>query len=125
MITAILPIRLVSVANIREHWAKRAKRTSEQRNLVKFALRNQTHKAWKDGELKKLLVSITRIAPRELDGDNLQSACKATRDGVADALTVDDRHPDISWEYRQMKGMPKEYAVQIEISDIADWDKLP
>jgi hypothetical protein len=50
-----------------------------------------------------------------LDGDNLQSAFKATRDGVADWLGVDDGDPRLDWQYRQRKGAAKVYAVEIEV----------
>ena len=115
MISVVLPIRLVSVANIREHWAKRAKRTKEQRNLADLALRRMTHEVWNGRELRTFAVTITRIAPRGLDGDNLQSACKGLRDGIADAMLVDDGDPRITWNYRQSSGRPKQYAVLIEI----------
>lgn len=128
MITAILPIRLVSVANLREHWSKKAKRTAEHRAIASLALRRETHKCWVHGpgivpfktsqlDLKKIVVSLTRVAPRSLDTDNLASACKGLRDGIADALTAADNHPNIRWEYSQQKGRPKEYAVLVEIRE--------
>jgi hypothetical protein len=55
------------------------------------------------------------VAPRALDGDNLQSAFKAVRDGVADWLGVDDGHKNLDWQYYQRKDGPKVYAVEIEV----------
>lgn len=50
-------------------------------------------------------VTLTRIAPRELDDDNLAYAFKAVRDGVADALGLkNDRDPRVSWSYSQERG---------------------
>ena len=126
MISLVLPIRLVSVANLREHWAKKAKRTAEHRSIASMALRKHTHLVYeKDKTLKHILISISRIAPRMLDGDNLQSACKGLRDGIADALLVPDNHPNILWEYKQHRGRPKEYAVHVEIWDVGTWQNLP
>lgn len=59
------------------------------------------------------VVTLTRVAPRRMDGDNLQGACKAVRDAVADWLRVDDGSPLITWRYAQRQGRPKEYAVEI------------
>ena len=58
---------------------------------------------------------LTRIAPRQLDGDNLQSAFKATRDGVADWLGIDDGDKRLDWQYRQRSGGAKVYAVELEV----------
>ena len=62
-----------------------------------------------------LKITITRIGPRELDGDNLQGACKHVRDGVADWLGINDRSKLLKWEYAQAKGEPKEYGVKIRV----------
>lgn len=113
-----VPIRLVSVLNAREYWRARAKRTKDQRAGVGLLLqahappgmrgilaRTPTSMAW---------VHLTRVAPGRLDGDNLQGACKAVRDEIADFLGLDDRNDDrFTWVYEQARA--KEYAVQIAI----------
>ena len=60
-------------------------------------------------------IVLTRVAPRALDGDNLQSGFKAVRDGVADWLGVDDGSRLVEWEYRQRAGGVKQYSVEIEV----------
>lgn len=62
---------------------------------------------------KGLIVTIYRIAPRELDDDNLRGAAKAVRDSVAECLGIDDRDPRCTWNYGQIRGKVKEYAVRI------------
>jgi hypothetical protein len=119
-----LPLRLVSEANARGHWSKGARRAADQRGTVRVRLNGEV-RAWlfqfvpgARFELRnevRLIVTITRIAPRELDGDNLQRSCKAVRDGIADALGVDDRSPRVEWNYAQRKGGKGEYAVEIHI----------
>ena len=101
MITVRLPLRLVSEANARDGWRAAHGRAQEQRGLVRMALglrpiRPPCH-CW-----------ITRIGPRRLDGDNLQRACKAVRDGVADALGIDDGSEAVTWAYDQRKPLPGE-----------------
>ncbi len=111
MISLTLPIRTVSEANTREHWAKRAKRAQSHRQHAHTVTR-----VWLLGSVPKTLpaiVTLTRLAPRTLDDDNLRGALKAVRDGVADALGVDDRDPRVSWEYAQEKH--KVPGVRIEI----------
>lgn len=61
-------------------------------------------------------VTFTRIAPRELDDDNLRSSFKSIRDGVADAFGCSDRDPRLLFEYAQERGRPHEYAVRITIT---------
>jgi hypothetical protein len=102
-----IPIRTVSEMNARGHWAARAARVKRHRQTTHWVLR---------GTIKPDIpctITLTRIAPRELDGDNLQASFKATRDGVADWLNVDDRDSRVVWRYAQRRGERKRYAVEV------------
>lgn len=110
-VTIKLPLRLVSELNQREHWTVRKKRAGQQRPLVRLMLAKE--RLW-PVELPAR-VTITRIAPRALDDDNAAGSAKHVRDGVADALGVDDRTNLVVWEVQQRRGKPKEYAVEIRV----------
>ena len=113
----ILPVKTVSTLNVREHWAKRAARAKLQRaNAYHYLIRNIGTARPK----LPITVTITRIAPRKLDDDNLAGACKSIRDGVADYFQTDDRNPHIAWKYGQKKGGVGEYGVIIEIESKPD-----
>lgn len=102
-----LPIKTVSEANRREHWAKKAARVKAHRKA-----------AWllTPAHALPCIVRLTRIAPRALDeGDNLPASLKAVRDGIADRLGVDDRDDRVTWVYYQRRGRPGEYAVEVEL----------
>jgi crossover junction endodeoxyribonuclease RusA len=100
-----LPIRIESVANKREHWGKKAARTK----LHRFAaLAIQPHPL-------PCVVTLIRVAPRQLDDDNLASGFKALRDGIADRLGVKDNDPRVQWKYAQVRGKAKEYAARVRI----------
>ena len=62
-----------------------------------------------------VVITLTRVSPRELDDDNLRPALKSARDGIADWLQVDDRDPRVKWEYAQERGKPK--GVRVEVAD--------
>lgn len=109
MIRVDLPLRIVSCANLREHWAKRANRARSHR-LAAIAV--PMHPL-------PCVVTLTRIAPRELDDDNLRSGFKALRDGIADRLGVNDNDPRVRWEYGQERGAPKQYAARVTIEALA------
>jgi hypothetical protein len=66
-------------------------------------------------EMLPATVVLTRVAPRKLDGDNLQSGFKAVRDGVADWLGVDDGNGLVDWQYAQRSAGAKVYKVEIEV----------
>jgi hypothetical protein len=108
----VLPLRIESEANAREHWAKKAKRVKQHREAAYWHC--------KAGDMPRfmfpLTVRVTRIAPRELDDDNLSGGCKALRDGVADYLGIKDNDPRVTWAYAQRKGEPKQYAVEISFT---------
>jgi len=106
--TVIIPaLRLNGSQNAREHWRKRATRTKRERGLACVLC-----SAMDRPQRWPVVVTITRIGPRKLDGDNLAASAKAVRDGVADALGVDDGDESkVLWAYAQEKGP---YAVRIE-----------
>jgi len=114
--------RLRSAANLREHWATKAKRVAEQRALGAMKVRQVTDAADRAGLLAAgLVVTLTRIAPRALDDDNLASAFKAIRDGVADALGIDDRDPRVSWRYAQERH-GSDYGIAVQLATV-EWTR--
>jgi hypothetical protein len=100
-----IPLRTPSVANLRESWVKRQKRTANQRAAVRMLCPK-----WKAGPV--LVVKLTRVAPRQLDSDNWVSAAKAIRDGVASWLRIDDGSPLIEFRYGQEVG-PESVVVEV------------
>lgn len=102
-----IPLRLDSMLNLRLHHMSKHHKVKAQREAAIVVPR---------GTPVPCTVLLTRIAPRELDGDNLQGAFKALRDGIASRLGVDDRDPRVSWLYDQERGRAREYAVRITIT---------
>lgn len=107
----VLPLKTVSEANMRSHrWAKAARAKSQRTTMHLHVLERR-----RDIPAMPLTVHMTRIAPGLLDDDNLQSAFKAVRDGIASGLGVDDRDPRVAWAYDQRKGARGQYLVEIRI----------
>lgn len=101
-----VPMTLPSVANLREHWSARARRTKAQRSMTYLCCRNTIARG-EELPNPPCVVRLIRQSPRALDTDNLSSAFKAVRDEVAKMLGVDDRHSEIvSYEYLQRRGKP-------------------
>ena len=128
-----IPLRIQSVANLREHWAAKARRVSLERAAVALVMRT-TAETWEWRDLMAAevgghsVVTLTRIAPRALDDDNLRSALKSVRDEVADQLGLpNDRDHRVRWEYGQERGKPKQYAVRVEIraAELAPREEAP
>lgn len=140
--TITLPIRTVSEANQHAHWRARSTRAKCQRSGVALALyrpltpfrRALAVDAYAfaeratEGNLAQakacavpphVVVTLTRIAPRSLDSDNLAGSQKHVRDGVADALGIDDRDSRVAWCYAQRNGVTREYAVEIVVSVVS------
>jgi hypothetical protein len=119
-------MKLESAANLRLHWAKKMRENQRLREagyvLSLSAIRDDSGTVCAGWNENPLTITLTRVGPRRLDDDNLQTAFKPFRDGVADALfganqKSDDSDPRFTWKYAQRKGRPREYAVEIEISD--------
>lgn len=122
-----IPIKTVSEANSNEHWRTKAKRHQQQQHFVRLA--------YKPPSLKKMTpcqVTLTRLAPRRLDSDNLQMSFKWIRDELADLILPEeiktyvnrkgklktlkgraDDDPRITWLYSQEKAPA--LAVRIDI----------
>ncbi len=111
-----LPLRLVNVANEHAHWRVRQARAKKQRTAAALALRSALVRLERcEFTLSLLVVRIVRVAPRALDDDGAVAACKPVRDGIADALGVDDRDARVTWLVDQERGKPKEYACKVEV----------
>jgi hypothetical protein len=111
--TAIaIPLKLGAALNARVHWTARAKRAKTERAIVGAALRHHPFAA----DSAPSTCTLTRIAPRALDDDNLAGAFKSIRDEVAAFFGVDDgpKGP-IAWHYGQRKGAPKQCGIEINL----------
>ena len=104
--TVWLPVQTVSEANMREHWAVKAKRTRTNRRIARLLC---------PVVALPVTVTLTRHSAGELDDDNLRGALKAVRDGIADAFGVPDNDPRLRFEYEQAKCARGHYGVFIEI----------
>lgn len=108
MIAFWLAIRAQSEANMREHWAVKARRAKNHKqvaaNLVQFM---------RVGIKPVLKITLTRHGKGTLDTDNLAGSMKAVRDGICSALRIDDGSPLVVFEYRQEKA--KDYRVHVAI----------
>lgn len=108
-----IPMKAESTSNKREHHMARATRSKRERNAAALLTKPQVRQL----RGPKLVVLLTRVAPNELDDDNLRGSLKAFRDGVAVALRVDDSTPLVRWDYSQRKGSePREYAVEVTLA---------
>lgn len=108
-----VPVKTVSEANGRDHWRVKAKRVRTQRRAAA---------AMCPRHALPCVVRMVRCSAGDLDDDNLRGALKAVRDGIADALGVDDRDPRVRWEYEQARCKRGEFGVWVEIRPVADND---
>ena len=113
IITVRLSLRIRSEANSREHWRKKAARAKEHRFQAAYALRKANR--WGEPVTAPAIITLTRIAPRKLDSDNLAGGFKAARDGIADWLNIDDGDERLTWVYAQRRGKPNEYDAEAVI----------
>lgn len=102
--------KILSEANISEHWGTRKKRHDEQ----KEAILSQWNKDNPEISLP-CTIHLYRVYPRFLDsGDNLPISLKHCRDTIADLIIPGqkkgraDNDPRLSWEYSQRKPFKNE-----------------
>ena len=64
-------------------------------------------------QVKAFTVTLTRISAGRMDDDGLAASCKGTRDGIAEALGIDDGDLErLNFVYRQRKGPQKKHWVE-------------
>jgi hypothetical protein len=110
VISVAVPVRLRNTANSREHWRATAKRAKLVRETTRRLIQGAT-----SGKTFPLIVRLVYVGPRQLDDDGVASAVKSLRDGVADALGVDDRDPRVVWVPDQERGRVREYGARVEV----------
>jgi len=81
--------------NSRGHWGKRMRATKEARGLAFFMARKigwnvSLSKPWQNDAPVRLHIDVFPPDRRRRDDDNLSARFKAYRDGIADALGVND-----------------------------------
>jgi hypothetical protein len=112
-LVVVVPLKVLSEANVRNHWAVKARRVKQQRLVVGLSLR--TALALEPVGLP-CVVTLTRLigsGGRMLDCDNNVGAHKAVRDAVAECLGVDDGDQRMTWQYGQRRA--KDWGVEIRI----------
>lgn len=113
---------IANEANSKEHWAKKMKRHHAQKMVVNTRLGPYRGQFRTPCE-----IILTRIAPRKLDDhDNLPMSFKYLLDAVCDNITpglppgrADDAKYIKKVTYLQIKGIPKQYSVHLEIKAVA------
>lgn len=116
------PLRLTNAANHRGHWRLHSEASKEQRSLACAMTAGLIGDGTSVGidRLRvaalrgELAVVIQRVAPRRLDSDGATASGKHVRDGIADALGVNDGDRRVTWlPVQQRKGMACEYAAEV------------
>jgi hypothetical protein len=113
-VTLVLPCRVISDPNRRDHWTVKRRRSKHQEDALRLACARAGWLrvvVWDWRPPTPCVVTFTHVGP-EMDGDNLQSSFKALRDAVARWALVDDGDPRIVWRYEQRPGQA---GVEIRI----------
>ena len=115
-----IPMNLPSRGNVAsgKGWRDRAKLVKKQHETLARSFFGRHAKV----DNHRLDVLLTRVAPRDLDDDNLRQSLKAVRDFVAEWLGLsNDRDPRVRWEYAQDRDdRPRYQAARIQIEPRAD-----
>jgi len=108
-------LETISESNCRQHWTISSKRHKLQKFMTHAHLNsNNVPIAF------PVTITLTRLSPRSLDGDNLQGALKYIRDSVADYFIPglrpgradDDKR--IKWLYEQEKSKSKMVRISFD-----------
>jgi hypothetical protein len=129
-VRAVVPIVVKPEVNQRGHWRARSSRVKAQREAVYSVLGSTTASRRAMRALAvwlnvggRVRVRMTRIAPRELDDDNLTGAFKSVRDEIASMLGVDDRSKQYEWKCDQQRGAARLHGVQVHIQAIEEGER--
>jgi len=108
----IIPVKVISEANQREHPMARHRRKRKQQDAAALVCRQ--HDIIEHYQ-RDMTVRLTRLVPKRyprlMDSDNLAGSFKHVQDAIADEIRVNDR--DVKWEYAQRVG--DDYGVEVEL----------
>lgn len=108
MKATLIPIRTKSPNGSHGHWRVLANRRKFERGQARLLCPKAS---------VPCTVRLIRLSAGKLDSDNLQSALKGVRDGIADALGVKDNDPRVEWEYGQEPIKRGGYGVVVEVTE--------
>jgi hypothetical protein len=114
VIQFVIPIRVVSEANQREHWRVKYRRKNEQQYITILLLGDALRRARKSFPVPAT-VRLVRLGAKALDVDNLAGSFKHVQDAIARYVEVDDGDPRVKYEYAQEPNGKREYSVRVEI----------
>lgn len=107
----VVPIKVVSEANMHEHWRVKYQRKNAQQLEVKIAF----HQAAQERTIKRpRRVILRRVGMKKLDSDNLAGSFKHVQDAIARLLRVDDGDDVITWHYEQRAIGRREFRVEVQ-----------
>jgi hypothetical protein len=119
------PIELRSIANQSMHWAEKSKYMKSARKSGRMMMTWGNAATVGRLELLRhdglaghsgLTIFMTRLSQRTLDNDNLYTAFKPFRDGIADWLEVDDGDTLLEWNCFQRYSKQKGVVVRVFLS---------
>jgi hypothetical protein len=114
MIEFDIPVKTVNELNAHEHWRMRQRRAKEQRKVAYWHAIQKWVRAKFVQSGENAVVTLRRASPGELDSDGHVASHKHVRDGLADALGLDDRDQRVTWMYgEQIRS--KKYFVRVRI----------
>lgn len=121
LVTDLIPVRLINQSNARHgSWHARARKAKTVRHIAAMQVRSELRTnslAWArlivGPEARDLVVRLVYVGPRKLDDDGVVSAVKSLRDGVADALKINDADPRVVWVPDQEIG--DVYGAMVEV----------
>ena len=116
-VSITIPVRIMSEANLQEHWTKKHKRKKAIQSAIKYY--------WNSSDMPSIslpvTITFTRLAPRTLDDDNNVFAFKAARDTISDLFIPNlapgraDDSSELKFKYAQQKS--KEYGFKIDAQE--------
>ena len=117
-----LPIRTTNplnggFGNTRVAAIIKAKHRAAHRNVTRmYVIAEMKARGLSPCDLVPCVVSLTRTSAGKMDDDGLAASCKGIRDGIADALHINDGGRFVRWLYAQRKGPQKHFAIEVRIA---------
>lgn len=114
-VTFFVPVKLVSEANVREHWGGRNRRRQVQADAVavSFYVACKGRRPWSLAMPKN--VTFTVYGPKRLDSDNGVSSLKACRDALEGLIVDSDGNPAHQFHYAPMVVTRERRGVEIRV----------
>lgn len=116
-----IPIKTCCSLNSRMHYMQRARMVKAERDAARLMAKAELGSNGHKGRIPSSVKLTRKFCGVALDDDNVCGYLKGCRDGIADAIGIDDGDARIVWQYDQLRVKKRsDFGVIVEMRFVGE-----